>query len=120
MFGVKGMFGERLRYLRECEELTQKELSEKLGISPSTLAHYESGRRDPGLDMLKKCANYFGVSVDYLLGNEDTKKIDKAISLRQELIKLMIQRGIIEDASDLNDEHIALIEMAIKTYRNKQ
>ncbi|WP_196596036.1 LexA family protein [Pectinatus frisingensis] len=58
-----------LKNLREKRELTQAALAKDLKISPSTIAMYERGDRNPDPDMLKKIANYFNVSIDYLLGN---------------------------------------------------
>ena len=59
-----------LKELRERKQLTQSELSKLLGISPSTIGMYEQGRREPDNETLKKIAVLFGVSTDYLLGNE--------------------------------------------------
>lgn len=59
-----------LKKLREQKQLTQSELSKLLGISPSTIGMYEQGRREPDNETLKKIAVLFGVSTDYLLGND--------------------------------------------------
>ncbi len=66
------VFGERLRALRERKELTQKELGDILGgLAESTLSSYESGKRQPSFNTLKKIANYFHCSTDYLLGETE-------------------------------------------------
>ncbi|MDR1002458.1 MAG: helix-turn-helix transcriptional regulator [Oscillospiraceae bacterium] len=54
--------------LRTERKLTQKQASEKLDISQALLSHYERGIRECGLDFLVKTADFYGVSVDYLLG----------------------------------------------------
>lgn len=64
------MFANTLKELRKKENLTQGQLSAKLGISRDTLANYEIGRREPDFETLKKIAKYFEVSTDYLLGIE--------------------------------------------------
>lgn len=64
--------GERIKYLREKEQLTQDELSKALGISRSTIASWESERRVPELGTAELLADFFNVSVDYLLGRTDT------------------------------------------------
>jgi len=61
----------RLKLLRENKKITQAELSTILKISPSTIGMYEQGRREPDSSTLKKIANYFNVSIDYLLGNSE-------------------------------------------------
>ena len=64
----------RLRELREEHGLTQKELAQALGLSSkSTITNYEQSDRDPDYETLIKIAKYFGVSIDYLLGQKDNK-----------------------------------------------
>ena len=61
-------FHERLRYLIDCEEMKIKDLAAKLHLAPSTLGNYVQGTREPDYDTLRRIADYFGVSIDYLLG----------------------------------------------------
>lgn len=60
--------GDIIRSLRIENSITQKELADKLSISPSTIGMYEQNRRIPDVEALIKLASYFGVQVDYLLG----------------------------------------------------
>ena len=61
-------FGERLRYLRQKKNMTQKELSKALFISERVISYYEQNERFPNDAMtLIRIANYFNVSIDYLL-----------------------------------------------------
>ena len=64
-------FGDRLRSLRLNQKMTQKELADKLSLSPSTIGMYEQNRRVPDPDILSKLSFIFGVSVDYLLGKQN-------------------------------------------------
>ena len=66
--------GEIIRSLRVSDDMTQKELADKLSISPSTIGMYEQGRREPDLDTISKIANYFNISIDRLLGREDAEE----------------------------------------------
>lgn len=59
--------GERMAALRVKLGLTQEELSGKLGISRAALSHYETNRREPDYMTLCTIANYFQVSLDYIL-----------------------------------------------------
>lgn len=61
---------ERLKAIRNQKKVTQKEVSDALGISPNTYKNYEQGMREPNNEMLCKLADYFEVTVDYLLGRE--------------------------------------------------
>lgn len=63
-------FNERLRYLIDCEEIKIKDLAPKLCLSASTLSNYTQGIREPDYDTLRRIADYFGVSIDYLLGHK--------------------------------------------------
>ena len=60
-----------LKDLRLEANLTQKELAKKLNIGQSTIAQYEKGEREPTVHNLTLYCDFFGVTVDYLLGRED-------------------------------------------------
>ncbi|MGN4127674.1 helix-turn-helix domain-containing protein [Lysinibacillus sphaericus] len=61
------MFHERLKKLRENENITREHLANSLGITYSALSKYETGKREPDFELLQKIANYFNVTTDYLL-----------------------------------------------------
>ncbi len=65
------MFRIRLKSLREAAGLSQAKLATKLGVSQSTVGGWESGKREPNFNTTIRIADYFGVSVDYLLGRTD-------------------------------------------------
>lgn len=76
--------GSNIKYLREKNNLSQKELAKILNISNSTLSQYESNVRVPSDDIKILIADYFNVSLDYLLGrssnphkNNKKTKIDE-------------------------------------------
>ena len=60
-------FKERLKALREDNDITQEELAIILNISRTAYAGYENSTREPSLTTLIKIADYFDVSLDYLL-----------------------------------------------------
>ena len=62
------IFPERLIKLRKSKGLTQEKISDQLFIAPSSFSRYENGKRFPTVNALIAIANYFDVSVDYLLG----------------------------------------------------
>ncbi len=66
------MLGEQLKKLRTQKGLTQKELADYLHISKSSVGMWELDQRDPDTSMLLKLADFYGVTVDYLLGRETT------------------------------------------------
>lgn len=63
-------FHERLRYLIDCAEIRLKDLAPRLNLAPSTLGNYVQGTREPDYRTLVRIADYFGVTVDYLLGHD--------------------------------------------------
>jgi transcriptional regulator with XRE-family HTH domain len=60
----------RLKELRKSRNLTQDEMAKKIRIPRSTYSNYESGKREPDYHTLEQITDYFGVSVDYLLGRD--------------------------------------------------
>ena len=61
-------FGERLKELRSSKGLSQKALSECLGVSKSSINMYEHNEREPSFDMLEAIADFFNCDINYLLG----------------------------------------------------
>ncbi len=96
---VNNMIGLRIKSLRKKENLTQKQLAKKIGVSQRMIGYYESEERFPPHDVLTKLADCFSVSADYLLGrsvtgepNEQvTPKDEKDIAKRMEEIKKDLQ-----------------------------
>ena len=64
------MLRDNLKGLRARKGISQIDLAKNFGLSQPTIASWESGRTEPSTDMLKRLARYFGVTTDYLLGNE--------------------------------------------------
>ena len=62
--------GDRLRDLRTSKGVNQDQAAESCGISRIALARYETGARIPRAEIVTKLADYYGVSVDFLLGRE--------------------------------------------------
>ena len=61
----------RLRDLREDRNLSQRELADFLKISQNTYSRYETNERGIPLELISKLADYYGTSVDYLMGRTD-------------------------------------------------
>lgn len=66
------MFSNRLKLLRSSKGLTQSQLAEILGLSNKSISVYEKGTSMPNMDVLCKIADYFGVSIDYLIGRSNS------------------------------------------------
>lgn len=61
-------FGDLLRELRQEEKLTQKGLAQKINVTPGTISNYEKGTYYPDVPKLLALADFFHVTVDYILG----------------------------------------------------
>ena len=59
-----------LTLLRKSKHITQQQLADTLGIARTTLSHFENGSREMNYDLLIRTADFFDVSIDYLLGRE--------------------------------------------------
>jgi len=65
------MFGDILKKLRNEKRLSQQELAEIVGKSQQAVYFWEKGDNEPGIETLKKLANFFNVTTDYLLGRPE-------------------------------------------------
>jgi transcriptional regulator with XRE-family HTH domain len=67
-------FPDLLRRAREDKKLSQTDLAERTGLQPSAVSHFETGKRAPSFENLKRLADALTVSVDYLLGRAEEPK----------------------------------------------
>lgn len=185
------MLDKRLKQLRQEKNLLQKDIAKFLNITTSAYGFYEQGKRNPDAITIRKLAQFYNVTVDYLLGitdvptssilssidtaagtgnflydsliniisnnpekflreygisELDAKKLDyilgkipmesnitccknspkhlettpKDKTLEDDLMKLMIRHGIINDKNKINKKHIEFIKYAIELYKDEQ
>lgn len=69
----KETFGEKLKTARKRTGFTQIEVMKELHIPQSTLAKYENGKREPDIETLGLLADFYGVSIDWLIGTGMSK-----------------------------------------------
>lgn len=117
------MFGDKVKKLRKRHDLTQKELAQKLGVSPAAIGLYEQNRRIPDVDVIKNIAKIFSVSTDYLLDITDTKKntdvpIDKLYpevhDVEEAMKIIMDQPGLMLKGEILTDEDKLILANSIQ------
>lgn len=68
------MIYNRIKELRVDKDLSQKELADVLNVTRSAYSNYENGIRDVPVEILEGLADYYGTSVDYLLGLTDKRE----------------------------------------------
>jgi len=78
-------FSQRLKLLRNVNKTTQEDLAKYLGVSRPTIAGYETKGKQPSFESLFKIADYFNVSIDYLLGKTDIKEPADDVIEKKEL-----------------------------------
>lgn len=107
----------RIKKLRKERNLTQAQLAQRLGISASAVGMYEQGRREPDSKMLRQLAQFFGVSMEYLMG-EDTSLSGESVEfvefidrMKQELIR---QKGLMFNGVPLSEQDIEEIMSAVE------
>lgn len=114
----------RLKELRTSKGLTQEELGKKIGQSKSNISKYENNILEPNMQTLNLMANFFDVSVDYLIGNTDnpdseialTDKDEKDIAKTMQKLKeqLSNDQGLMFDGDVLDEETAKLLLAAIE------
>ncbi|WP_057820621.1 helix-turn-helix domain-containing protein [Schleiferilactobacillus perolens] len=118
-------FGERLRALRTEKHMTQSDLGKLMDVSKASVSLYEKNQRTPDQETLKKVAQFFDVSIDYLLGVSDkrhyyalTKKDKRDIETELEdvLAGVTNKSGInfFKNGAELSDEDRALLEASLR------
>lgn len=96
---------ERIKYLREKNGLTQKDVATRLGVESAAISKYELDMKEPNIEAIKKLANLFNVSIDYLLGRtldvfvNENDRLNMDISIIQE--KFNIAKNKIKNLNDL-------------------
>ncbi|HOQ17628.1 MAG: helix-turn-helix transcriptional regulator [Epulopiscium sp.] len=66
-------FGDRLRELRIERGMTQEELAREFNTGKASISHYESNRRLPNANNINLFAEFFNVSIDYIMGKSDVR-----------------------------------------------
>lgn len=113
------IFGSRLKSLREEKRMTGEELGKVFNVTKVAISNWESGNRSPHHEILSSIADYFDVSIDYLLGRTDEKnskvKLDESIKTISAK-KINVNEDLPDEAYDKINEYIKMVEMM---YKNK-
>jgi transcriptional regulator with XRE-family HTH domain len=107
-------FANRLTNLRENRGLQKKQLADILNVSISCISQYEKGTSMPGYDILLAMARYFNVTVDYMLGNEDSSK---RFQLGEEFLSGVTYQSLLNHCSQVPEKDRELIVKLIDTLR---
>ena len=78
----------RLKELRQEKKLTQQELADEIGVTKRTYIYWEKGERQIKPEKAQQLADYFGVSVGYLLGYEEAKTLENILKDAEEYLEM--------------------------------
>lgn len=70
-------FSDRLHTLRKISNVSQQQLADHLGLTKSSVSRMESAQRAASIEVIYQLAEYFDVSIDYLVGRTDNPKVNK-------------------------------------------
>lgn len=102
------LFGNRLRMLRTQNRKNQEQMAKLLKIQRTTYGEYERGKISPPMEKVQILANYFDVSVDYLMGNTNLIKPEEGRETEDINDVSVIIRRMIDDLED--DQHAIVFE----------
>jgi len=100
------VFGKRLKELRVEKELTQEKLGEIFNVRKGTVSNWENGNRFPDENTIIKLADFFNVSIDYLLGRTDKRQPHHLT--KEDIIKLAPEYAWLFEEEGL--EYVELVE----------
>ena len=105
--------GKRLRNLREERGLSQEEVAKAIGVGRVTYLKYENGENRP-VRKLKELSAFFNVSIDYLLGNEDSHTHHMDARTRRQLEKVLDEDQLTYNGVILNGEDKEKVKRALE------
>ncbi|MFB5451111.1 helix-turn-helix transcriptional regulator [Enterococcus faecalis] len=110
------VFSDKLKKLRMKKGMKQSELADILHLRQSSISDYENNRSTPNPETIKKIAEYFNVSANYLLDISDKNdtKLDSTIKETIEELKNENTFLFMEKNGDINEETARLLKIAIK------
>lgn len=103
-----------IKELRKAKKISQVVLASALAIDQTTVSKWENGERTPDTDSLKKLAEYFCVTTDYLLGIETSESIEKE-KLPADLKKILDEQQVMFDGEIVSDEEKELVKNMLTT-----
>lgn len=113
--------GRKLANLRKQKGMSQVDFAKKISLSPSTISMYEVNERQPDPTTIRKLADYFNVSTDYLLDNDEISKVAENQDDTQEIverIKLMkyneLEKQLFKETGNLTDEQKRVILATVR------
>lgn len=113
----------KLKEIRESRGISQRQAALALNLSPTVYNRYENGLREPSNALLLVIADYFGVTIDELLGRvppeQQTETDDEAMAIRERLRRDPSYRLLFSAADKASPEHIRAAAAMLKALEPK-
>lgn len=93
------MFNEILKKLRKQKGVTQSDIAKLFDVGYTTISNWETGFSEPSIEQIKILADYFGVTVNYLLGVDNADPIEK-------LKQALKEAGLYNGDDDMSEEDL--------------
>lgn len=108
---IDSSFASTLKQLRINKKLTQEELSKEINVSTSTIGMYETSKREPNFEVLKKISNFFNISLDNLILGE---KSNNSESFKDYIKNIRLSKGLslrdVDRMSNVTFSNLSMIE----------
>ena len=117
------VFKECLRRLREERGLKQETIAKHFKVTPVTYGHWERGRSEPNMETLSALADYFDVSVDYLLGRNSERRPNPEPADDIDIARFLVLVPSAEGREELVPVSLELREkliIAVRDYRRER
>ena len=118
-------FKDMLKYFRMRDKLSQSELTDKLGLSASTISMYEVGKREPDFETEEKIADFFNTDLNTLRGRDTEESIDYYLNpetkkLAQEIFENKDLALLFDAAKDASPEDLKTVHTMLLALKKKE
>ncbi len=112
----------RLKELRKLKGISQEDAAKTLGISVRAYQNYEYGQREPNIEMIFKLSDFYGVTIDYLLGREtgEPETIDKLVGeFNMSALEKEILDNYLSLPKDMREDMMEFLQKSVQKVMNE-
>lgn len=114
------MIPQRLKALRKSKQLTQEQLGQEINVTKVSVSGYENGNRTPDTATLQRIADFFAVSVDYLLGRTDKPTSILTPASSQENLFFLDEENITPEEAEELKKHLEFLRYKAKEVNREE
>ena len=110
------MFSARLKQFRKTAGLNQAQMARILAVSQTQVSNYENGNDGPSIDKLTTIADYFGVSIDYLVGRSDDPRCDEFLTKKEQALLATLPESLLPAYQAAKEKNPEKLQQIIDTF----